>query len=182
MSTTSTASIFASPTGSSGTVSNPTYLSPEDEANLLCTDHVVVRFGGGRYGIAAPDVAEVCAVPVLTRVPGAPEWMTGIGNWRGHVLPVVDIRPLLGISITPLPSSARVVVVTVDDLEVGLIAEAVTGLVAVPDDCEPPPLSVSAGTADLLRGVAEGGVAGPIGVLSTPAIIALSHRLRRSQH
>ena len=42
------------------------------------------------------DVAEVAPVPGLTRVPGRAAWLAGVANWRGRMLPVLDLRPLLG--------------------------------------------------------------------------------------
>ncbi len=139
-------------------------------------DHVVIRLGSGRYGLAAPDVAEVTPMPSLTRVPGTVAWLCGVGNWRGHVLPVVDLRPLLGLAVTPLPSSARVVVVSVDDVEVGIVAEAVAGLVEVPLDCDPPPMTLTGTAADLVVGLADGGPAGPVAVLATAGLVALRGR------
>lgn len=144
------------------------------------TDHVVVRLGSGRYAVCAPDVAEVISVPALTRIPGAPVWLCGIGNWRGHVLPVIDLRPVLGAAVSPSPSSARVVVLAVDDVEVGILADAVTGLLPVPDDCDPPPTNVHGPARDLLRGITDGGTAGPVGVVLTAAVIALREQLPRT--
>jgi purine-binding chemotaxis protein CheW len=139
-------------------------------------DHVVVRLGSGRYGLCAPDVAEVTPLPGLTRVPGTAAWLCGVGNWRGHVLPVVDLRPLLGIEVTPLPSSARVVVVSVDDVEVGIVAEAVAGLVEVPEDCAPSPVTLTGTAAELVVGLADGGPAGPVAVLATAGLLGLRGR------
>jgi purine-binding chemotaxis protein CheW len=145
----------------------------------LHVDHVVVRLGGGRYGLSAPDVAEVTPLPGLTRVPSTAPWLCGVGNWRGHVLPVVDLRPLLGLPVTPLPSSARVVVVSVDDVEVGIVAEAVAGLVPVPEDCDPPPVTLTGTAAELVVGLADGGPAGPVAVLATSAVLGLRGRAAR---
>jgi purine-binding chemotaxis protein CheW len=144
-----------------------------ETADVLGTDHVVIRLGGGRYGIAAPDVAEVTPLPRLTRVPGTPAWICGVSNWRGHVLPVIDLRPLLGVPSSPLPSSARVVVVSVDDVEVGIVAEAVAGLVDVPDECDPAPVTLVGAAATLIIGLADSGPGGPVAVLSTPAVLGL---------
>jgi purine-binding chemotaxis protein CheW len=152
-----------------------------DVEQTSSVDHVVIRLGSGRYGIAAPDVAEVTALPVLTRVPGMPAWIPGVGNWRGHVLPLVDLRPLLGLPATPLPSSARIVVVAVDDIEVGLLAEAVTGLIEVPQDRDSPPMTLTGDSADLVVGLADDGPGGPVAVLATSALLALRGRLVRTR-
>jgi purine-binding chemotaxis protein CheW len=144
-------------------------------------DHVVVRLGSGRYGVCAPDVAEVIPLPRLTRVPNTSAWLCGVGNWRGHVLPVVDLRPLLGLPMTPLPSSARVVVVSVDDVEVGIIAEAVAGLIEVPESCDAPPVTLTGTAADLVVGLADGGVGGPVAVLATSGLLGLRGRAAGSR-
>ena len=142
-------------------------------------DHVVVRLGGGRYGVRAPDVAEVVTVPTSTRIPGTPAWVIGVGNWRGHVLPMIDLRSLLGVPVSPLPSSARLVVLTVDDVEVGLVAEAVAGLVEVPDDLVPAPVTITAEASDLIVGLTHGEPGVPVAVLGTAAVLALRSRLPR---
>ncbi len=137
-------------------------------------DHVVVRLAGGRYCLRATDVAEVVPVPVLTRLPGAPRWIRGVANWRGHVLPVVDLRPVLQVGEPALPSSARVVVLSVADVEVGLLAEAVDGLLEVPAEVPLPPPTVP--TAALVTGVHDAGPRGLVAVLGTAEILALAHR------
>lgn len=160
------------------TVTPATWFDDDIDAvdDVVGTDHVVVRFGAGRYGVCAPDVAEVTPQLGLTRVPGTPSWVCGVANWRGHVLPVVDLRSLLGVAVTPLPSSARVVVISVDDVEVGVVAEAVAGLVEVPEDCPAPPMTLTGDAADLVVGLADGDSTGPVAVLSTAAILALGAR------
>lgn len=164
------------------TVTLPTWFDDdvvEEEASGV--EHVVVRLGGGRYGVCAPDVAEVVRLPRLTRVPGTPAWVCGVVNWRGHVLPLVDLRPLLQVAALPLPSSARVVVLALGDVEVGLVAEAVTGLVEVPDLLDPTPVTLVRDAADLVAGLTDGGPGGPVAVLRTEAVLGLRSRIARTR-
>jgi purine-binding chemotaxis protein CheW len=164
------------------TVTLPTWFDDDVvEPEELGVDHVVVRLGGGRYGICAPDVAEVIRLPRLTRVPGTPAWVCGVANWRGHVLPLVDLRPLLQVPAVALPSSARVVVVAVGDLEVGLVAEAVTGLVEVPDRLDQTPVTLVGDAALLVAGLTDGGPGGPVAALRTDAVLGLRSRIGRSR-
>jgi chemotaxis signal transduction protein len=165
---------------SASLVGMPTWFDDDVvDAEPTGVDHVVMRLGGGRYGVCAPDVAEVVPVPRATRVPGTPSWVVGVGNWRGHVLPIVDLRSVLGLPLSPLPSSARLVVVSVDDVEVGLVAEAVAGLVEVPEDLDPTPMTLPAGASDLLLGLAKSDLGGPVAVLSTAALLGLRARISR---
>jgi purine-binding chemotaxis protein CheW len=163
------------------TVPLPTWFDDDVvEADDLVVDHVVVRLGSGRYGVRALDVAEVVPVPRITRLPGGPTWVSGVANWRGHVLPVIDLRPVLGVEVLAMPSSARLVVLAVDDLEVGVLAEAVSGLIAVPSPCAPAlSVSVPPAAAHLLVGLADGGPAGPVAVVSTEAVLGLRSLLAR---
>lgn len=156
----------------------PTWFDDEVvEAPDLGDDHVVLRLGLGRYGLAAADVAEVVAMPRLTRLPGAAPWLRGLANWRGHVLPVLDLRPLLDVPTVPLATSARLVVLAVDDVEVGVVAEAVLGLVPVDEACAPVPAALAPSAADLTVGLADVGPAGPVVVLGTSALLGLGRRV-----
>jgi chemotaxis signal transduction protein len=161
--------------------SAPTWFDDDvvDQDAVAVEDHVVVRLGAGRYAVGAAHVVEVVPVPGLTRVPAGPHWLLGVGNWRGHVLPVVDLRPLLGVAATPLASSARVVVVRSDDVEVGIVADQVLGLIEVPDDREKAPLTLATEASDLVVGLADDGSGtGPVAVLDAQAVLALARASR----
>ena len=101
---------------------------------------ILLRLGGSRYAVAMADVAEVAGVPAVTRMPGTPGWLSGVANWRGRILPVLDLRPLLGAPTVPLATSARLVVLTRGDVVVGVLAEAVPGVHdGTLDDAAPAP-------------------------------------------
>ena len=137
---------------------------------------VILRFAGARYAVDMATVAEVVPVPFITRVPGAPAWLTGVVNWRGRVLPVMDLRPLVGAPLAPLPTSARLVVLSEDDVECGLVADMVPGLLDCdPHSLEPMPATASSGIGPLVRGVVDDG--GPVALLDTAAVLRLRDQL-----
>jgi purine-binding chemotaxis protein CheW len=138
---------------------------------------VIIRFGGSRYAVAMSSVAEVVPVPVMTRVPGCPGWLPGVVNWRGRVLPIVDPRSLLGAELSPLPSSARLLVLSIDGIEAGLLAEAVSGLLEAGDeDPEPPPATASSSATALVTGVVTD-AGGPISLVDASAVLRLRSEL-----
>lgn len=146
------------------------------EEDVRPIDGVILRFAGARYAVDMDHVAEVVPVPVLTRVPGSPPWLSGVVNWRGRVLPVVDLRPLVGAPLSPLPSSARLVVLGEDDVEVGLVADMVPGLLRCErGDIEALPATIASGIAPLLQGVVD--VEGPVALLTTDAVLRLRDQL-----
>jgi purine-binding chemotaxis protein CheW len=134
---------------------------------------VIVRYGPARYAVAMSAVAEVVAVPPTSRVPGCPGWLAGVVNWRGRVLPVVDPRSLLGAELNPMPSSARLLVLSVDGVEAGMVVEAVAGLLeAGSAEPEAPPVTASSTATSLVSGVVAD-AAGPVSLLDASALTGL---------
>jgi chemotaxis signal transduction protein len=153
-----------------------------DAADQHAAGGILLRLGACRYTVDMADVAEVIALPPVTRIPGAPAWLCGVANWRGRMLPVLDARPLLGAATSPLPSSARLVVVQDGGVTAGLVAEAVPGVYDVPlGAADPAPPTLPADAALLVSGqVAD--AHGPIAVLDVPALLALRERVDRRRH
>jgi purine-binding chemotaxis protein CheW len=142
---------------------------------------VVVRLGGCRYGLAMRSVAEVGRPPVLTRVPGLPEWVAGAANWRGRVLAVLDVRPLLGSAREALDRRSRMVVLTRRGVSVGLLVEDVEGTVLLdPEQVEPPLASLPERAAALLWGQVTD-AEGPCGLVDLGALFGLAGELPRSR-
>jgi chemotaxis signal transduction protein len=143
---------------------------------------VLLRLGASRYALDMTDVAEVAMLPPVTRLPGQPPWLLGVANWRGRMLPVLDLRPLLDTAPVPLAGSARLVVVAHDDVVVGLVAEAVPGVYDDGlDDAAPAPPTLSADAARLVSGQLSDAY-GPVAVLDVAAVLALRERVDRRRH
>jgi len=143
---------------------------------------VLLRFGASRYAVDMAEVAEVAPVPPVTRIPGSPPWLRGVANWRGRMLPVLDLRPLLGAGVVPLPGSARLVVVGRDEVVVGLLAEAVPGVHdAVLADAAPPPQTLPPEARRLVVGQVSD-ARGPVAVLDVAAVLGLRERVDRRRH
>jgi chemotaxis signal transduction protein len=88
---------------------------------------------GARFGIDVQSVREVVVVDEFTPVPRAPAYLVGVANLRGLVLPILDIRPLLGLPAEPVGRGTRLLVVETGAGQVGLVVEAVVGLTSFPE-------------------------------------------------
>ncbi|MDX1433452.1 MAG: chemotaxis protein CheW [Gammaproteobacteria bacterium] len=77
---------------------------------------------------AMADVLEVLHCPRLARVPGAKEWLLGIANLRGALLPVVDMHGFLRGRPGAITRDSRVLVIGRDDLLTGLLVDEVYGV------------------------------------------------------
>lgn len=95
--------------------------------------HVRVRIGPEDYALPIESVTEVAELGEVTAVPGAPAGVLGARNLRGHVLPVIDMASLLGLSSG---SPSRLVVADHDGRRAGLAVDAVAGVEPLPDVSE----------------------------------------------
>jgi purine-binding chemotaxis protein CheW len=142
---------------------------------------VVVRLGGCRYALPLSGVAEVGRPPTLTRVPGMPGWVAGVANWRGRVLAVLDLRPLLAGAPTDLDRRGRVVVVTHSGVSAGLLVEAVVGTVELdPSQVEPPLASLPGASATLLDGQVTD-AEGPCALVDLAGVFRLADAVPRAR-
>ena len=143
-------------------------------------DAVVVRLGTGRFAVSLACVAEVGRVPSVTRVPGTPGWVAGVANWRGRILPILDLRSLLGAAETPLDNQARLLVLSADGVSVGLLVEAVEGTAVVAATAEPFPATLAGSAARLLAGQLPQ-PDGPVAVLDVDAVLRMRESLPRGR-
>jgi purine-binding chemotaxis protein CheW len=110
-------------------------------------------------------------------VPGTPIWLAGVANWRGRILAVLDVRPLLDAAITPTGSLGRLVVLTENTVTVGLLTEGVQGVVNCDTErIDPPPMTLDNEAGSLLIGQFTEPT-GPIAILDPAAVLNLRLRL-----
>lgn len=144
------------------------------------TDAIVVRLGAGRFAVDLASVAEVGRAPHVTRVPGLPSWLAGVANWRGRILPVLDLRTLLGADAVPLDSRGRLVVLAHGNHVVGMLVDAVDGTTMLSGDVAAFPPASGLNGATLLAGQVPR-EDGPIAVVDVPAVLRLRDSLPRGR-
>lgn len=149
-------------------------------ASVVSADAVVARLGSGRFAVDLAAVAEVGRVPPTTRVPGLPQWVTGVANWRGRILSVLDLRSLLGAEPTPPDGSSRLLVIATDGIAVGLLVDAVEGTTCLGDDVGSFPGRLPEPAAGLVCGQLARDD-GPVAVLDATAVLALRDLLPRGR-
>jgi purine-binding chemotaxis protein CheW len=149
------------------------------QESTVSTDAIVVRLGAGKFAVALASVAEVGRVPAVTRVPGLPAWLAGVANWRGRILPVLDLRPLLGAEASVLDAHGRLLVLTDGGIAVGMLVDAVDGTTAMTDVAAFPSASAPSGSTLLCGQVPRED--GPLAVLDVPAVLRLREGLPRGR-
>jgi len=104
--------------------------------------HIVgFRVGTETFGVPITCVHEIVRVPQITSVPDSPEFVEGVINLRGKIVSVVDLRKRFGETQIDAGKKNRVIVVESDGKLVGLIVDAASEVLRIPNaDIEPPPV------------------------------------------
>jgi len=86
------------------------------------------RIGDENFIASREQVREVLMLPEsMTRVPGSKRWLLGIANLRGHLLPLIDLKLMLGSGRTSLRRTSRVISVNHREVPAGLVVDEVLG-------------------------------------------------------
>lgn len=100
----------------------------EDEEQV-----VVFHLESGEFGVPIESVQEIVRVPEeLTHVPKAPDFVEGVINLRGAVLPVIDQRKRLALPAIDRNDRQRIMVFLISEVRIGFIVDAVTEVLKIP--------------------------------------------------
>ncbi|NCO35341.1 MAG: chemotaxis protein CheW [Armatimonadetes bacterium CG2_30_59_28] len=114
---------------------------------------VVFRLADEEFAVEVGQVQEIVEMLAITRLPRAPHFIKGIINLRGKILPVIDLRERLGLP-EQCTEAQRIVITRLEDQSVGMIVDAVTEVLRIPQaTIEPPPQMVSDVSGAYLRGI-----------------------------
>ncbi|MAE20988.1 MAG: chemotaxis protein CheW [Pseudomonas sp.] len=117
---------------------------------------VVFRLNGEEFAVPITSIQEIVRIPdELIRVPKAPEFLEGVINLRGIVLPVVDLRVRLGIEGAVKSERQRIVVFLIHGVRTGFIVDQVTEVLRLPDGCVEPSPRITGEHGDLFSGMAN---------------------------
>ena len=117
---------------------------------------VSFNLGQEEFAVDILKVQEINRMVEITRVPKAPDFVEGVINLRGKVIPVIDLRKRFGLPPGERTKQTRIVVVDMDGRTIGLIVDAVSEVLRLPaDTIEPPPPIVAGIDADYIRGVGK---------------------------
>ena len=96
--------------------------------------------GSVYYGLDIQYVREIIGMQEITVVPDVPEFIKGVINLRGKVIPVMDVRRRFNMESRPYDDRTCIIVIHVDDWLVGLVVDTVSEVLDIPQgEIEPPP-------------------------------------------
>jgi len=101
------------------------------ETAVYTKQYVVFKLEDEEYGIDILRVKEIKEMMNITRVPKAAYFVRGVINLRGEVIPVIDLRKRFNLPEGEENADTRIIIVSVDDIIVGLIADSSSEVVEI---------------------------------------------------
>ncbi|MDG5788168.1 chemotaxis protein CheW [Evansella sp. AB-P1] len=126
------------------------------EANVKELKVIVFQLKNEEYGVSVEQVRSIERIQHITRVPGTADFVKGVINLRGVVTPIIDLRSRFGIEEIQYSDSSRVIIVAINEVNVGLIVDAANDVIDIPiDEIEPTPEVVGSVETSYIHGVAK---------------------------
>jgi purine-binding chemotaxis protein CheW len=117
---------------------------------------VIFELAGEHFGIDIAAVEGIIKMPVISKIPQAPDYIEGITNLRGAILPVVDLEKRFGIEAHERTRETRIVVVHMGALKIGMIVAGVSEVLTIEDSTiEPTPAMISTVNPQFITGIAK---------------------------
>lgn len=113
--------------------------------------------GNEVYGIEIRYVTEIIGIQPITEIPELPEYIRGIVNLRGKIIPVMDVRLRFKKPFREYNDRTCVIVVDIKDVSIGLIVDSVAEVLSIPDAEIVPPPDVSKGGNKYIKGIGKVG-------------------------
>lgn len=111
--------------------------------------------GEQSYGIDIKYVTEIIGIQSITEVPELPNYICGIINLRGKIIPVMDVRLRFKKQFRLYNDRTCIIVVDISNISVGLIVDLVSEVLAIPEADIVPPPEVNQGTHRFIRGIGK---------------------------
>lgn len=129
----------------------------ELETNLINTN-LSFMLDREVFATDVQNVLEILEVKPVTRVPKSPEYILGVINLRGAVLPVVDLRRIFGLPPVEITEDTCIIVLSIDiegeRITLGALVDSVSEVLEIPmDNIEPAPNIGNNYKADFLSGM-----------------------------
>ncbi len=117
---------------------------------------VCFKIGSEEYGIEILKVQEILKLPKITKLPKSADFILGVIDLRGKVIPIIDLSSRFGNKRAQSLENKRAVVVDIKGKQVGLAIDAVSHVVKVEsDNIEPPPPIVKGISGRYIIGIAK---------------------------
>ncbi len=116
------------------------FLMVEDDEDAQANKYMLFKTAEEVYGIEIKYVTEIIELQRITEVPDMPNYVKGVINLRGRVIPVIDIRLRFSMEAREYDDRSCIIVVNIDETSIGFVVDTVAEVQDIPEgDIEPAP-------------------------------------------
>lgn len=131
----------------------------EDQETKLINDQIQVvafQLGNEEYAVDILNVQEINRLLNITRVPRSPDYIDGVVNLRGNIIPVINLHTKFNMQISGNDEDTRIIVFQFDDVKAGIIVDKVSEVLHINlKDIEETAKVYTSIDAETIKGVAR---------------------------
>ena len=132
----------------------------DDDVDSQKDKFLTFKIADEEFAIPIAHVIEIVGIQKITEVPDMPDFVKGVINLRGKVIPVMDVRLRFKLPAVAYDDRTCVVVVSVGDVTIGLVVDTVSEVVDIPEsNVSPPPRFASSASGRYVSGMGKIGEA-----------------------
>lgn len=125
-------------------------------ANEELQQFVTFTLNNEEYAVDILNVQEINRITEITRVPNSPDYVEGVINLRGKVIPVVNLRKKFNFEEKPTDDTSRIIIMEIHGITNGVIVDSVSEVLRVPKSIIDPPPPMSADSDNkFIKGIAK---------------------------
>jgi purine-binding chemotaxis protein CheW len=129
-----------------------------EEEDSLKDKYLVFCIADEFYAIDIAFVTEIVGIQKITEVPDMDDYVRGVINLRGKVIPVIDVRTRFRYSFQEYHDRTCIIVVDIEDAVVGLIVDEVSEVLSIPEEnIDPPPRTSKGARGRFIQGMGKDG-------------------------
>lgn len=117
---------------------------------------VTFKMGTEEYAVDILKVQEINRMSEIAKVPNAPQYVEGVINLRGRVIPVVSLRKRFGFTEKDQDAQSRIIIMDIQGITIGVIVDSVSEVLRIPSNTvEPAPHFSSELGSEFITGIAK---------------------------
>jgi len=116
--------------------------------------YIGFHLNDSEYSIPILKVREIVSMPEITKMPQSLEYIEGVTNLRGSIIPIVNLKKLVHLS-NPENLGAKVIVVASGSMTFGVLVDDITGVITIDESAIEPPEKFMSGNMEQVEGVAK---------------------------
>lgn len=127
----------------------------EQEEDTLKGKYLIFSVGSELYGMEIRYITEIIGLQPITEVPEMPEYVKGVTNLRGKIIPVLDARLRFHKAVREYDDRTCIIVVDTTIISIGLIVDNVAEVLSMQDEDIAPPPDLNKGGHKYIKGIGK---------------------------